>query len=82
MNAWVYQRVINTDKAPTSRAAMAALKEEDICPPTIGHRQVKDWNNIVDVDHGKLKRLIKPTLGFQSLRTVYATGPPQKNSKE
>ena len=28
MNAWVHPRVINTDKAPTYRAAMAVLKEE------------------------------------------------------
>jgi hypothetical protein len=24
-------------------------------------------------DHGKLKRLIQPTLGFQSMKTAYAT---------
>jgi transposase-like protein len=43
--------VINTDKAPTYRAAMAALKEEGPCPPTTGQRQVKYWNNIVEADH-------------------------------
>ena len=73
MNAWVHPRVINTDKAPTYRAAMAALKEEGTCPPTTGQRQVKYLNNIVEADHGKLKPLINPTLGFQSLRTAYAT---------
>jgi IS6 family transposase len=36
-------------------------------------RQVKYLNNIVEADHGKLKRLLNPTLGFQSLRTAYAT---------
>lgn len=30
-------------------------------------------NNIIEADHGKLKRLIKPTLGFKSLKTAYAT---------
>jgi len=30
-------------------------------------------NNIVEADHGKLKRLIKPTLGFKSMKTAYAT---------
>ena len=73
MNAWVHPRVINTDKAPTYRAAMAALQEEGTCPPTTLHRQVKYLNNIVEADHGKLKRLLNPTLGFQSLRTAYAT---------
>ena len=56
---------INTDKVPAYAAA--------ICPPEIGHRQVKYLNNIVEADHGKLKRLIKPTLGFKSMKTAYAT---------
>jgi hypothetical protein len=30
-------------------------------------------NNIIESDHGKLKRLIKPTLGFKSMKTAYAT---------
>jgi len=30
-------------------------------------------NNLIEADHGKLKRLIKPTLGFKSLKTAYAT---------
>jgi transposase-like protein len=65
--------VINTNKAPTNCAPLVALKEEGTYPPTTGHRQVKYWNNIVEADHGKLKRLINPTLSFQSLRTAYAT---------
>lgn len=28
---------------------------------------------IVEADHGKLKRLVKPTLGFKSMKTAYAT---------
>ena len=68
MNAWVHPRVINTDKAPTYSAAMAALKEEDTCPPMTGHRQVKYLKNIVEAKQDKLKRLINPTLGFPSLR--------------
>lgn len=30
-------------------------------------------NNVVEADHGKLKRLIRPTLGIQSIRTAHAT---------
>ena len=30
-------------------------------------------NNCLECDHGKLKRLILPTLGFQSMKTAYAT---------
>jgi transposase, IS6 family len=33
----------------------------------------KYLNNIIEADHGKLKRLIKPTLGFKSMKTAYAT---------
>jgi transposase-like protein len=33
-------------------------------------RQVKYLNNIVEADHGKLKRLINPTIkGFEVMRT-------------
>jgi len=34
---------------------------------------VKYLNNVVEADHGKLKRLIKPPLGFTSMKTAYAT---------
>ena len=30
-------------------------------------------NNIVESDHGKLKRIYKPTLGFKSMKTAKAT---------
>ena len=30
-------------------------------------------NNRVEADHGKLKRLINPVRGFQSMKTAYAT---------
>ena len=33
----------------------------------------KNINNLIEADHGKLKRLIKPTLGFKSMKTAYAT---------
>jgi IS6 family transposase len=41
--------------------------------PDVEHRQVKYLNNRLEADHGGLKRLIKPTRGFQSTRTAYAT---------
>ena len=37
-------------------------------PASVGSR-----NKVVEADHGKLKRLIKPTLGFKSMKTAYAT---------
>ena len=44
-----------------------------LLPKDTRHRQVKYLNNRLEGDHGKLKRLIKPTLGFQSMKTAYAT---------
>ena len=46
---------------------------KSICPQDLEHRQIKYLNNLIEADHGKLKRLIKPTLGFKSSRTAYAT---------
>jgi IS6 family transposase len=70
---WEKPHSINTDKAPTYAAAITELKNEGICPPDVVHRQVKYLNNIVEADHGKLKRLIKPTLGFKSMKSAFAT---------
>ena len=64
---------INTDKAPCYVQAIRELKEEGQLDETVIHRKVKYLNNRIEADHGKLKRLIKPTLGFQSMRTAYAT---------
>ncbi len=29
--------------------------------------------NVIEADHGELKRLIKPTLGFKNMKSAYAT---------
>src|SRR3954454_11198078 len=42
-------------------------------PRRAEHRRAKYLNNRLEGDHGKLKRLIRPTLGFQSMRTARAT---------
>ena len=65
--------VINTDKHPTYGPAIVRLKQRGELPEDTEHRQVKYLNNYLESDHGKIKRLIKPGLGFQSLRTAYAT---------
>jgi len=49
------------------------LKAEGQCSPELEHRQVKYLNNIIESDHGKLKRLINPTLGFKSMGAASAT---------
>ena len=70
---WEKPFVINTDKAGCYGQASRELKKEGKCPFDTDHRQVKYLNNVVEADHGKLKRLIKPTLGFKSMKTAYAT---------
>ncbi|MDZ3273568.1 hypothetical protein M2D44_29035, partial [Klebsiella pneumoniae] len=45
-------------------------------------RQIKYRNNVIECDHGKLKRIIGATLGFKSMKTAYATmGEPQNSEK-
>lgn len=70
---WQIPRLINTDKAPTYGRALALLKREGKCPQDVEHRQIKYRNNVIECDHGKLKRIINATLGFKSMKTAYAT---------
>ena len=65
--------MIHTDKAPTYGKAIASLKREGQLPAGTEHRQIKYQNNVIEADHGKLKRRIKPTLGFKSMKKAYAT---------
>ncbi len=65
--------LINTDKAPTYGRVLALLKREGKCPQHVHHRQIQYRNNIIECDHGKLKRIINATLGFKSMKTAYAT---------
>ena len=69
---WI-PRVITTDKNPAYEEAITELKKEGVIPPELEHRRAKYLNNRLEGDHGKLKRLIRPTLGFQSMRTAQAT---------
>ena len=53
--------------------AIKELKQEGILSPHVNHLQIKYRNNRLEADHGKLKRLINPARGFQSMKTAYAT---------
>ena len=64
---------INTDKNDAYPPAIRELKQQGKLVPDVEHRQVKYLNNRLEADHGGLKRLIKPTRGFQSMKTAYAT---------
>ncbi|WP_115332828.1 IS6 family transposase [Legionella busanensis] len=65
--------IINTDKNPAYNQAIQELKQEGSLSKDVHHQQIKYRNNRLEADHGKLKRLINPTLGFQSMKTAYAT---------
>ncbi len=69
---WI-PRVITTDKNPAYGEAIAELKREGAIPAELEHRRAKYRNNRLESDHGKLKRVIRPTLGFQSMKTARAT---------
>ena len=64
---------VNTGKNPAYGAAIAELKDEGKLDDGILHRQIKYLNNRIEADHGKLKIIIKPVRGFQSMKTAYAT---------
>ncbi len=72
MKKWQIPQLISTDKAPTYAGALSRLKREEKCPPDLEHRQIKYKNNVIECDHGKLKRIIRATLGFKSIKTAYA----------
>ncbi|GHK90402.1 hypothetical protein ECZU17_63390 [Escherichia coli] len=55
-------RFINTDKAPAYGRALALLNAKRWCPSDVEHRQIKYRNNVIECDHGKLKRIIGATL--------------------
>ena len=73
LKTWAIPKNINTDKNPAYGAAIRELKKEGTLPKDVGHQQIKYLNNRLEADHGKLKRLTKPILGFQSLKTASAT---------
>ncbi len=65
------ERGVNVDSA--HYPLLALLKWMKRCPSDVEHRQIKYRNNVIECDHGKLKRIIGATLGFKSMKTAYAT---------
>ena len=64
---------ITTDKLGSYPKALRRLKRKGELKDTVQHRTSKYLINIIEADHGALKRLIRPTRGFQSMKTAYAT---------
>ena len=63
---------ITTDKLGSYAKALRRLKREGELKDTVKHRTSKYLNNRIE-DHGALKGLIRPTRGFQSMKTAHAT---------
>jgi len=59
---------IAMDKSGANKAAIDEINGAMAVPITV--RQVKYLNNIVEQDHGAIKRLTRPMLGFKSFSSA------------
>ncbi|WP_346294459.1 IS6 family transposase [Sphaerothrix gracilis] len=66
-------RVINVDKNAAYPPAVDDLKTEKTLPEKTKLRPVKYLNNLIEQDHRRIKRLVKPGLGFGSFNTARRT---------
>ncbi|PVE20592.1 IS6 family transposase [Microvirga sp. KLBC 81] len=64
---------ITTDKLASYPKAIRRLQKEGLLSKDVVHRTSKYLNNVIEADHGALKRVIRPTRGFQKMKTAYAT---------
>ncbi len=55
------------------RGSWERINAERAPEPPVQHQDVKYLNNVIEADHGKLKRLIKPMLVFKTMKSAYAT---------
>ena len=64
---------ITTDQLGSYPKTLHRLQREGKLPADTKHRTCKYLNNIIEADHGALKRVICPTRGFQTMTTASAT---------
>jgi hypothetical protein len=69
----VKPRTISADKNQAYPCAMAAMKLDRELWRFARFRQAKFLNNVVEQDHRRLKRLVRPGLGFRSFHTARRT---------
>ena len=69
----VNPRTITVDKNAAYPKAVADLKRDKRLWRFSRLRQVKYLNNIVEQDHRRVKRLVRPGLGFKRFRTAWRT---------
>ena len=66
-------RVITVDQNPAYPRAVKELKEDQQLPQATQLRAVRYLNNRLEQDHRRIKRLVKPGLGFGSFNTARRT---------
>ncbi|MGI4756390.1 MAG: DDE-type integrase/transposase/recombinase, partial [Janthinobacterium lividum] len=64
---------ITTDKLRSYPEAIERLKQEGKLSGSAKHRTSKYLNNIIEADHGALKQVIRPTRGFQTMKSATET---------
>jgi IS6 family transposase len=64
---------ITTDQLGSYPKAIHWLQREGKLSAKMKHRACKYLNDIIEADRGALKRVIRPTRGFQTMRTAAAT---------
>ena len=66
-------RSIAVDKNPAHPKAVAELKDDGELGRASRLRQAKSLNNIIEQDHRRVKRLVRPGLGFGGFHTARRT---------
>lgn len=67
------KKTINVDKNAAFPKAISELKEEGMISKRTRLRQVRYLNNNIEQDHRRIKRLIKPGMGFKSFSSAEVT---------
>ncbi len=66
-------KVMIVEKNSAYPPAIYELKAEKILPKNVSLRQIKYLNNIVEQNHGSIKRIVRPMLSFHSFYTASKT---------
>lgn len=72
MSAWPPHSITADELASYPKAIRRLQREGKLSENTV-HRTSKYLNNIIEADHGGIKRVTRPTRGLQTMKTAYAT---------
>lgn len=64
---------ITTDQLGSYPNAIRRLQREGKLAESTKHRTCKYLNNMIEADHGAVKQVVRPTRGFQRMKTAAAT---------